>query len=128
MANRNFQPGAKSLEREIVKLYAKFTVGAANAITLNRGYGIASVSRTAAGKVTITLEDVYSSFVSVNVVKLNASAAAEALLPCLVSEAVATAATKTVVIGFSNAAVPAYTDLTNGDVVYVELTLKNSDL
>jgi hypothetical protein len=126
MANRNFQPGAKALERETVKLYAKFTVGSANAITVNRGTGITSIARTAAGKVTITLDDVYTNFLSVNVIKLNASAAAEALLPCLVSEAVAS--TKTVVIGFSNAAVPAYTDLTDGDVVYVELTLKNSTI
>lgn len=126
MANRNFQPGAKCLERETVKLYAKFTVGAANAITVNHGKGITSIARTAAGKVTITLDDVYTNFFSVNVIKLNASAAAETLIPCLVSEAVAS--TKTVVVGFSLAAVPAFTDLTDGDVVYVELTLKNSTI
>ena len=126
MANRNFQPGAKTLERETVKLYAKFIVGAANAITVNRGKGIASIARTAAGKVTVTLEDVYTDFLGAQVVKSNASAAAESRVYSVVSEDVASA--KTVVIGFSNAAVPAFTDLTSGDVVYVELTLKNSTI
>lgn len=124
MANRNFKPGAKALEQDAVTLYAKFTVGAANAITVNRGLGITSIARTAAGKVTITLDDPYVAFLGAQVVKSNASAAAEALVYSVVSEDVASG--KTVVIGFSNAAVPAFTDLTQGDVVFVELTLKNS--
>lgn len=126
MANHLFQPGAVSLERETVKLYAKFTVGAANAITLNNGKGIASVSRTAQGKVTITLSETYASFLNIHVVKSNASAAAEALVCSMVNEDVAS--TKAIIVGFSNAAVPAFTDLTQGDVVYVEITLKNSSL
>lgn len=126
MANRTFQTGAVTLERETVKLYAKFTVGAANAITVNAGKGIASIARTAAGKITITLEDVYSSFLGISAIRDNASDAAEALIPQLVSTDVAGA--KVIVIGFSNAAAPAFTDLTNGDVVYVEITVKNSAL
>ena len=86
--------------------------------------GIASISRTAAGKVTITLEDTYPAFLGINVVKSNASAAAEALVYSMVSEDVVGA--KTIVVGFSNAAVPAFTDLTSGDVVFVEIMLKNS--
>lgn len=124
MANRNFKPGAVALEQGTVKLYAKFTVGAANAITVNRGLGIASIARTAAGKVTVTLEDTYPALLGINVVKSNASAAAEALVYSMVNEDVVS--TKAIIIGFSNAAVPAFTDLTQGDVVYVEITLKNS--
>ena len=124
MANRNFKPGALALEQGTVKLYAKFTVGAANAITVNRGLGIASIARTAAGKVTITLEDTYPALLGITVVKSNASAAAEALVYSMVNEDVVS--TKAIIVGFSNAAVPAFTDLTQGDVVYVELTLKNS--
>jgi hypothetical protein len=126
MADRLYMPGAKALEQETVKLYAKFTVGAANAITVNRGKGIASIARTAAGKITITLGNKYAAFLSASILKDNASDAAEALVSQLVSEDVVGA--KTVVIGFSNAAVPAFTDLTQGDVVYVELTLKNSNI
>jgi hypothetical protein len=126
MANRNFKPGAVALEQGTVKLYAKFTVGAANAITVNKGIGITSIARTAAGKITITLEDVYPMFLGLNVIKSNASAAAEALVPSVVSEDVSS--TKAIVVGFSNAAVPAFTDLTDGDVVFVEITLKNSEV
>lgn len=126
MANHIFENVSYSLEANVVRLYGKFTVGAANAITINRGKGIASISRTAAGKVTITLSEVYASLLNVSVIKSNASAAAEALLPSVVSEDVASA--KTVVVGFSNAAVPAFTDLTSGDVVFVEIVLKNSVL
>jgi hypothetical protein len=126
MANRNFQPGAKSLEREVIQLYAKFTVGAANAITVNRGKGIASIARTAAGKVTVTLEDVYTNFLFADFLITPASGAANIMTPSLVSEDVAGA--KTIVLGFQDVETPAFTDLTDGDVVYVELTLKNSTI
>jgi pyrimidine operon attenuation protein/uracil phosphoribosyltransferase len=64
MANRNFQPGAKTLERELVKIYAKAQVGIAGAVSGIEGSGVSTITAEtgASGKYSITLEDVYSKF------------------------------------------------------------------
>jgi hypothetical protein len=126
MANRNFKPGSKTMEQETIKLYAKFTVGAANAITLNSGLGITSIARSAAGKLSITLEDIYPTYLHSNLQLYGAAGAALASRQVqFVSEAVAS--TKIIILGISDcAASPAFADLASGDIGYLEITLKNS--
>jgi len=62
MASRIFYDRAKSLEREPVSLFVKFTLGASGAVaSTNRAKGVTSVTKeSAAGLYTITLQDKYN--------------------------------------------------------------------
>lgn len=83
--------------------------------------GIASISRTAVGEWTVTLEDKYSGGLRMAKAKVLRSTAVD-LRGQLKSEAVAS--TKTVVFFLLTGATA--TDATNGDKLFIQLDLKNS--
>lgn len=125
MAMRWFNQFRLSLEKQVVDLYAKVTIGAAGAPTLVVGAskGVASVAKNAAGKYTLTLSDQYYGFLGIDVKVLNATSPA-APINYVVSQAV-TSATPTVVVQFLSDASVA-TDPANGEALYFQIKLKNS--
>lgn len=62
MANRNFKPGAMTLENETRKIYARADVGLAGAVANIEGTGVSTITKEATGKYSITLEDSYNKF------------------------------------------------------------------
>jgi hypothetical protein len=62
MANRNFKPAALTLENESRKLYARCAVGVTGAVASIEGTGVSTITREAAGKYSVTLEDPYNKF------------------------------------------------------------------
>lgn len=69
MANRNFKPGAMTLENETRKIYAKCLVGTAGSVSAIEGTGISTITAEAgaSGQYSITLEDSYNKFLHGNV-------------------------------------------------------------
>lgn len=124
MANRNFAEFRYSLEKKVVDLFAKVTVGATGAPTLARGKGIASVVRNSAGLYTITLADKYNALLGATVTCIVPTGVQAAPNPQIVSETVAT--TKTVVIQFNDLSTPSATDPAEGESFLVHLALSNS--
>lgn len=62
MANRNFLPGAKTLEHETRKVYARCALGLAGAVSSIEGTGVSTITKEATGKYSVTLEDSYPKF------------------------------------------------------------------
>lgn len=71
MANRNFKPAALTLENESRKIYARCTIGNTGAVSSIEGTGVSTITREAAGKYSITLEDIYNKFLFGGVVVAN---------------------------------------------------------
>lgn len=112
----------QALEKEVKVIYARIDIGGTGAPTLDttNSKGVASVSRTAAGDYTITLEDKYQALMhcSAQLVK----AADEDLTIHVSSETVAS--TKTVLL--TCLAATTATDPSSGSVLLVKLDLKNT--
>jgi hypothetical protein len=123
MASRTFNNNTKTLELEIVKLYAKITIGTSGAVTLNRGKGIASVALSTTGTYLITLDDKYPRLLSCLVTPVRSSATD--LTGQVLAEAVATS--KTITLGIVDHETPALTEPTSGDIFYIEITLGNDN-
>ena len=123
MASRNFNSAHMSLEGEVVKLYAKITIGGSGAATLTRGRGISTVAKGGTGYYTITLEDQYVRLLMCKITSVKATAIA--LQGQLNTEAVAS--TKILEIGIVDFDTPNFTEPSSGDIFLVELTLGNSD-
>ncbi len=65
MANRWLNQFTKTLEKEVVHLFAQVTIGAAGAPTLvtnNQSKGFASITRTGAGAYDIVMQDSWYKF------------------------------------------------------------------
>lgn len=139
MANRQFTQFSYQLEKGLVRLYARVNIGATGAPTLvtttsasgNPSQGIVSVSRSSAGKYVITLGtnatslDTYQRlvFAQANVI---ASTISTVVSTQISVEAVTTASAPAVTIQCLAAAGTAV-DPNSGDVLLVELVLKNSN-
>lgn len=75
MANRNFQNRVMTVEPEVVELYAIVTVTSTEgAITLTRGKGFTSVTRSGTGQWAFVLDDKYKRFLGGSITGLKASA------------------------------------------------------
>jgi hypothetical protein len=130
MANRNFYPNHKSLEVDVVHLYAQIVIGASGAVSSSSGLGIASVVKeSAAGQYTITLSDSYNKLLHANVFALSTTDAAQTVGTAFrVQSQAVDAATPTLVIQASDTATGADANPTSGDILYVKIELRNSSV
>lgn len=126
MANRNFARDAGSLEKGLVKLFAHVSFGSTGAPTLVRGRGIASVSRSSAGKFVVALQDPYQRLLGCAATFVVETGVPAAPVIHVVSDASATASAPAVTIQTGKLADGAATDPANGEAVLVELTFSNS--
>lgn len=141
MANRDFDAVAYQLEKKLVSIFARVTIGAAGAPTLvttttgsgNPSKGVATITRTATGKYTIQLglvdsvsgqllSDLYTRLLTVGVTVLNSSLTS-VIGGQLTSDTVAT--NGQFQFQFISAA-GAAADPANGDTLLWEIILKNS--
>lgn len=107
----------------VSELFAKITIGATGAPTLSaaNSKGIASITRNAAGKYTIVLNDSWNKFLNLKACFLSSSGAAAPDV-CVFSEAVS--ASKSLIILCQAGGVN--TDPANGEVMYLQIVLKNT--
>lgn len=129
MANKYGYQFGYSPEAQVWKLYGKVTIGATGAPTLvaASSRGFASITRDSAGLYTIVLSDVWPKLLNASFQQLLASGLSAAPICGLISETVATPATKDLVVQFADAA-GAAADPDDGVTLYIELTLKNSSV
>jgi len=152
MASRDFDALSYQLEKKVVKIFGRFSVGATGAPTLttavattdgngntvsvwNPSKGIASITRVSAGKYTIQLGrsdsvvgtqvDTYNGFLNFNVAIVNSTLSAVSSGVQVLSESVKS--TGQLQIQFISPAGTA-TDPSSGDVISIEIILKNSAL
>lgn len=121
MANRLLQQFRYSLEKQVVDLWAKVSIGAAGAPTITRAKGIASITRNAAGRYTIVLQDNYYAFLKASATPIIAGVTAAPGFNVF-SEAVASGS---LIVQFSDAA-GAAVDPGNGEVITLMISLSNS--
>jgi hypothetical protein len=130
MANTYGYQFRSAKEPAVWDLFGKVTIGAAGAPTLvaASSRGITSITRNSAGRYTIVLAETWNKFLGMHVtIQLAAGIPASPVFH-VVSETVATAATKNIVIEFDSAAGGAATDPDSGTVLYLQITLKNSSV
>ena len=145
MASREFIQFAYQLERGVVKLYVKATIGATGAPTLvttstasgNPSKGILSIARTAAGKYRITFGktdasgtsyDRYQRILNVTGSVVNSTVSVVDGFQILDDQsAAATPYVDVATLGITAGAIAAV-DPNNGDVILLEITLKNSQV
>jgi hypothetical protein len=123
MANRTFND-SQALEKEVKKLFAKISIGASGAPTLVTpgSLGIASIARVSTGYYRLTLQDAYPFFLGFDPIVM--STTAENLNFQLRTETVST----TKIIEFYTLAAGAVADPANGDVLLLEISLKNTSV
>jgi len=126
MANRDFKD-VQALQREVKCITGSFLFSDDGTSTLSNALGVTSTNTMAAGLVTLTLDDKYSSFLGCQVTYGDAAhAAAKVPAVCLSSETVNT--TKTVILQFTNTddgELCANADV-DADTVYFMIWVKNS--
>jgi hypothetical protein len=145
MASREFIQFAYQLERGVVKLYVKATIGATGAPTLvttstasgNPSKGILSIARTAAGKYKIifgktdasgTSYDRYQRILNVTGTVVNSTVGVVNGIQTLDDQSAATTPyVEIATLGITTSAVAAV-DPNSGDVLLLEITLKNSQV
>lgn len=122
MASRIFN-GKKSLEREIKEVYARISIGASGAPTLDvvQSEGVTSVVRNSAGNYTLTLDQPFRHLRSFAVMHL--SSTAQDLNMNLVSESVANSSSKQ--LNFVCLTAATETDPEEDTVLFVKMDLKN---
>jgi hypothetical protein len=143
MASREFIQFSYQLERGVVKLYVKATIGATGAPTLvttstasgNPSKGILSIARQAAGTYRITfgrsdvsgdIYDKYQRILNVSGVILDAGVSAVNSVQIKDDQSSASVPYVDIyTLGITTGAVAAV-DPTSGDTLLVEITLKNS--
>jgi hypothetical protein len=129
MAERRFDQFRLQLEHKVVDLFASVAIGSTGAPTLSaaNSKGIASIARNAAGKYTITLQDVYQRLMHLNAAVQVASGVPSTgtNLQCVIRSDGSNSATPTVVIEFLNSA-GVGAEIVSGATVLLKLSLKNS--
>lgn len=149
MANRDFQQFSYSLQKGLVTLFARVSVGAAGAVTLQKwnpatrafsaapttgvgpysvgAEGIKTVTRTGAGAWTIVLQDSYQRLLGAC---LEASIAASGTLTVIGagvdSTSDVTSNTAPTIKVLLNSATATAADPASGDVIILRFTLQNS--
>lgn len=127
MANRWFNQFAYSLEKAKVFLYLKAAIGSTGAVTIDAtgSKGITSITRNSAGRYTVVFQDTYVSFLGMMPTVVESAATPTVCSVAVVSETVATAATKNLVFqcaDFAGAAV----DPASGSSFKFSFMLSNS--
>ena len=130
MANRNFNAKQYSYEMEPVKIYARFSVGAAGAVVAGKnGLGIISVVKEAtAGQYTLTFKDAFAKVMFLNAMSVDDAVSLVAKVQIFENPATLQADFKAdhkitiQCLDFAGAAVnPA-----NGEQVLLEITMRQS--
>lgn len=128
--NRSYLPDRGSLEGGIVRLYAKFTLGASGAVASTTwSKGITSITRLSAGSYKITLQDSYNALLFANTNVIVAAAVNPAnvgVVSRIEAHDVVDSTTPYVTVSFYATDDGAEVDGTSGDVVLVELVLKGT--
>lgn len=132
MANRSFHKPLGSLEIDVVTLYAKVTVGASGAPTLDttNSKGITSFTRDSAGQYTIRFSDQYQRLLWVDACLVSTTASdttTDGVGFRLEADAVSNA-TPTCQVQFFALDDGAAADVKDGQVVYFKFELRNSTL
>ena len=124
MANRNYKPGALAIEKGLVCLYGRATIGASGAVASQDARGF-SIANGATGIYTITLEDNYTALRMVSTNVIDAVAGGEAKLAQITAEDVANGTLELTFVATDDglAADPA-----SGAIILIEITLKNSSV
>lgn len=138
MANRYTTQFINNLQKGVNKINATVSFGAAGAPTIDRSgfqsQGLVSVTRDGAGIFTfvfgtqVGMLDVYTKLLGVSACfnTVGAPGVPAAPLYYVSGNAVSTPASCSVQLTFLDADTPAATDPGNGEVAYIEFTLKNS--
>jgi hypothetical protein len=128
MANRYMNQFYLSLEQSKCTLYAKVAIGATGAPTLNAAAskGVLSITRNDPGKYTLVFNDVWTKFYWMDAKVLLASGTPAVNDVAIVSEAVATVASKNIVVQFLDDT-GAAADPDSGAVLYFKFELSNSN-
>lgn len=126
MANRWMQQFWLSFIKGKASLFGQVAIGATGAPTLSaaNSMGITSITRNSAGNYTIVLNDTWVKFLGFHATIVDSGAQTVATV-YVVSETVATAATKNIVIQCSDFA-GAAVDPRNGATLRFEIVLNNS--
>lgn len=148
MANRDFVQFRGALQKGVVDLFFRVSVGVGGAVTLQkwnpatRTYssaptsgtgpyavgadGVRSVARTGAGAWTVTLQDSYQRVLQARATTFNSTGASTVVSVAVDTDGdVNSNTTPTVLLVFSSATTTA-ADPASGDLVLVHLTLQNS--
>lgn len=116
-----FQGNVFTKEVDMVQLFAYVDIGGTGAPTLNvsKSKGVASIAHNSAGNYTVTLSDVYAAHMFTNMMLLS-STSRDLTFQLLAVDAAA----KT--IQFVVHAVASATNPTSGDVVLLDIVMKQS--
>lgn len=128
MANRYTRQFTASNLPGVTSIFAKITYGASGAPTLATNGYISSVTRNSAGNYTLVFRDLWNALLGCNVVFDSGSSVPAAPLMYIASNLVATAASKSLNIVFTDQDTPAATDPASGEISYLEIMLKNSSV
>ncbi len=128
MANRRLNQFRYSFEQNVVECFAKITIGGTGACTLTIGKGIESVSRTSPGLYVIKLQDTYNKLLDVSQSIISGSSAAAAPMFNVVSESVATQATRAVTVQYRAIDNSTATGPASGEVLLIRIALRNSSI
>ena len=135
MANRTFECHRYSLEKGVVELFGQYTIGAAAgyAATAVAGHakGLTSLAYSATGVYTLTLDDSYVALLDFSAKLLRAAVDTVGLQMQLISEAVATSGTRTIVFNFVKPTNSSTTTMiacvpVQSDKIFLHVTLSNS--
>lgn len=127
MANRRMFQFRYSLQRDIVELVCKASIGAAGAVTISTtdAKGISSiVKESTAGQYTINLQDSYPALMHVTGMVLNSSASAAPIMQ-VISEQVVNNTTPKLVVQFLDPS-GAAANLDSGSTISVKIMLRNA--
>lgn len=138
MANRWFNQFQNTLDKGIVELHGRVSIGASGAPTLQKmtaaetyatassnGYaGIKSITRNSAGDYTIVTQDKYVRFISVIVIFITPTTGVPAA-PSVAVKAM-NATTPTINIVCSDLETPAATDPASGETMLIKIIAQNS--
>lgn len=120
MADRNFNR-VQALEKEIKTLYAEVAIGASGAPTLTKGLGIASISRTGAGRYTVTTEDQFTRLMHAEINYHFTTSGDFTFQLTAHSESSKT-------VSFASKAAAVDTDPASGSILFIRLDFKNSSV
>ena len=123
MANRNFKPGAMAIEKGLICLYGRVTIGAAGAVASQDCRGFSVALNASPGVYDVTLEDSYTALYMVSSNVNDAVAAGEGKFVQITAEDVANGTLQFTVVASDDGAAA---NFASGAVLFLEITLKNS--
>ena len=127
MANRRFFQFRYSVQRDVVELVCKASIGASGAVTISStdAKGIASITKeSTAGQYTIALQDNYNALMHVAAIVLDASPSSSPMVQ-LISEQVSSSSAPALVVQFLDAA-GAAANPASGSTIMVKIMLRNA--